>query len=271
MSSTSPFDQMATGYDAEFTHSAIGKMQRSRVWTYLEPMLDNAGHALDILEINCGTGHDAIQLAALGHRVKATDASISMINKAKEKMNGQAGTITGLSFSVCAFDQLSQQFNGERFDLVFSNFGGLNCVDEDGLSALSRDLVQLVKPGGMLMLVLMGKCCIREMAYYAIRGKFKQAFRRFGKSADFTYGPSAMRIYYYSPAKIKSMFSAGFQQVQNFPVGFFIPPSYLEKKYEGKTDQLNRLGRREKKYGYPFLSAFSDHYGIILKKAGTQP
>ena len=267
MQSASPFDQLAAGYDAEFTHSVIGKMQRGRVWNYLTLILNKAGQSLDILEINCGTGHDAIQLAALGHRVRATDASASMIERAMEKMNDQDHGTKELRFSVCRFDQLHSQFNGQQFDIIFSNFGGLNCIDEAGLSALSNDLHQMMKPGGSLILVLMGKCCIREMAHYAIRGKFKQAFRRLGKPVDFTKGDSTIKVYYYSPGKIKSLFSQGFRSVQNFPVGFFIPPSYLEKKYEGKADRLDRLNQLEKKYDYSFLSSFSDHYGIILKKA----
>ena len=86
MTTKSPFDLMAETYDADFTTSAIGKAQRKQVWDCLLPLLNASRKTLKILEINCGTGHDAIQLCNLGHSVTATDASEAMIGKARQKM-----------------------------------------------------------------------------------------------------------------------------------------------------------------------------------------
>ena len=79
MLEASPFDTLAETYDADFSSSAIGLMQRKRVWKWLVPLLNESGRSLNILEINCGTGEDAIRLASMGHRVIATDASAAMI------------------------------------------------------------------------------------------------------------------------------------------------------------------------------------------------
>lgn len=264
MSTVQPFDQLAPGYDAEFTHSAIGKLQRSRVWSYLMPLLDKAGNPLDILEINCGTGQDAIQLAGMGHRVWATDASGAMIAEANKKII--ALKEIPLQFSVCSFGELASRFSGKHFDLIFSNFGGLNCIDPAAMKKLYNDLQQLIKPGGSMMFVLMGKCCIREIMHFGIRGKLKKAFRRMGKPVDFKAGDQTMKVYYYSPGKIARFFQPGFRAIRKFPVGLFIPPSYLEKRYIGETGKLIRLNQLEKRFGYSFLSAFSDHFGIVLKK-----
>ena len=129
MLAPSPFDALAETYDADFTASAIGRMQRSRVWFFLTPILNKAGRSLKILEINCGTGDDAIKMAAMGHTITATDASASMIQKAKEKMN-RSSNPSAVEFIICPFDQLENVFAYEKFDLVFSNFGGLNCIDK---------------------------------------------------------------------------------------------------------------------------------------------
>jgi len=264
MFTAQPFDQLAASYDADFTHSAIGKLQRNRVWSYLIPLLEKAGNPLDILEINCGTGHDAIQLAGLGHRVWATDASAAMIAAANKKL-GEKKDIP-LQFAVCSFDGLVDQFDGKQFDLILSNFGGLNCIGDAAMKKLSSDLQQLTKPGASLVFVLMGSCCIREIMHYGIRGRFKQAFRRMGRPVDFTVADQSMKVHYYSPGRMKRFFQPGFKVVQQFPVGLFIPPSYLEKRYIGETEKLKRLNQLEKRYGYSFLSAFSDHFGIVLKK-----
>jgi len=264
MSIAQPFDQLAASYDADFTDSAIGKLQRNRVWSCLTPLFGKTGSPLDILEINCGTGEDAMQLAGLGHRVWATDASSVMIDVANKKL-GKTTDIP-LHFAVCSFDGLINRFAGKQFDLIFSNFGGLNCIDAPAMKKLGADLLQLTRPGGKLVLVLMSRCCIREIMHYGIRGKFKQAFRRMGRPVDFTVGDQTMKVHYYSPGKLKRLFQPGFKVTGQFPVGLFIPPSYLEKRYIGETEKLMRLNQLEKRYGYSFLSAFGDHFGIVLEK-----
>ena len=81
---TESFDIAATTYDNTFTYSKIGKLQRNLVYEHLSKILP-IDHNLDILEINCGTGHDAIWLANQGHRVLATDISSEMISIARSK------------------------------------------------------------------------------------------------------------------------------------------------------------------------------------------
>ena len=73
------FDIAAPIYDDVFTYSHIGKLQRGLVHEYLERSLPT-NKSLHILEINCGTGHDAIWLSNRGHHIIATDISSEMIS-----------------------------------------------------------------------------------------------------------------------------------------------------------------------------------------------
>ena len=69
------FDPVADLYDEIFSNTRIGKAQRDIVWKYLRKKnLINK----NILELNCGTGVDAIHLAQ-NNRVTATDASEAML------------------------------------------------------------------------------------------------------------------------------------------------------------------------------------------------
>lgn len=269
MLAASPFDTLAETYDADFTTSGIGRLQRKRVWKYLLPLLNESERPLNILEINCGTGEDAIQLASMGHSVIATDASDAMIAKANEKIGGAAIPILGLQFHTCSFDQLKNSFRGQKFDLVFSNFGGLNCIDKKALGQLRDDLRSLLRPDGKFFFVVMGNCCIREMIHFGIRGKWKSAFRRFKPVVDFSVNGDSMAVYYYSPAALKAAFSPTFKLLQKRPVGLFIPPSYLEKRFAGNEKKFQRLEKREEKFGASSLSVFADHYCAIFKRSGT--
>ncbi len=80
------FDTVAQSYDASFTHSVIGIAQRDVVWSYLESSLSSSDK-LNILELNCGTGEDALWFAKKGHKVLATDISEKMLGITQEKIH----------------------------------------------------------------------------------------------------------------------------------------------------------------------------------------
>src|SRR5439155_1758061 len=71
-----PFDAIADTYDESFSDSSIGRAQRRVVWMETDRTFQ-AGQR--ILEINCGTGIDALHLAHRGVAVLACDASPRMI------------------------------------------------------------------------------------------------------------------------------------------------------------------------------------------------
>ena len=66
------FDRIAPDYDRRFTDSLIGRAQRDAVWKVLTRTFRRDDK---ILELNCGTGEDAIYLASNGISVVALDAS----------------------------------------------------------------------------------------------------------------------------------------------------------------------------------------------------
>ena len=78
------FDSAAAGYDQAFTHSVIGRLQRRYVREQLAKILDTH-QPKKILEVNCGTGEDALWLSAQNYEVTATDISEAMIGVAKSK------------------------------------------------------------------------------------------------------------------------------------------------------------------------------------------
>src|SRR4030095_16268947 len=98
---------------------------------FLTPVLHSYKRPVKILDINCGTGEDALQLSRLGHDVTATDGSARMVEKAKQKaplLNEKS-----IRFDVCRFDELHMHYGHEKFDLIISNFGGLNCIDKNNI------------------------------------------------------------------------------------------------------------------------------------------
>ena len=81
------FDQMAADYDDVFTRSMIGRAQRDSVWSVLNRTFRSGDH---ILELNCGTGEDALFLSRNSIAVTACDASEQMIAVASSRLRTEA-------------------------------------------------------------------------------------------------------------------------------------------------------------------------------------
>ncbi|HEY6978761.1 MAG TPA: class I SAM-dependent methyltransferase [Chitinophagaceae bacterium] len=266
----SPFDILAETYDSDFTESSIGRLQRKRVWKILTPLLRSCNRSLKILEINCGTGEDALHFAEKGHRVIATDESGEMIGKAQQKLYRSKINSPQIKFIRCSFSDVTDHFKNEKFDLVFSNFGGINCIDENMVKQLSKDISSITASDSHLFLTVMGRSCLWEMLYYTFKGKFSTAFRRQKRSVLFQVNGSSIPVFYYSPRSIKRLFQPEFKPVQTYPVGLFIPPSYLEKQFFNRRHWLDRLNHWEEIWGNSMFSSLADHFCIVLKRNGQE-
>ncbi|AXY75685.1 class I SAM-dependent methyltransferase [Paraflavitalea soli] len=266
MTEQAAFDVLAADYDTSFSQSLTGQAQRlvSRAW--LQSFLAGKGR-LRILEINCGTGEDAIWLASLGHMVIATDQSAHMIREARAKVAPDTSTGSP-AFITCGFETLGSHFNDNKFDLVFSNFAGLNCISPVQLTTLHQQLQQLLTTDGCIAAVIFGKYCWWETCYYLLRADRRNAFRRWTSKpvmARLT-DSVAQPVFYYSIRRfMKSM--PLFYLVEKKPIGLFIPPSYMEysmqknKRLFGLLVKLEHLIQR-----VSFCSTLADHTYLLLKK-----
>ena len=258
-----PFDQAAATYDADFTHTPTGRLQRQRVYHFLKPFLLQP---CNILEINCGTGEDACWLATQGHHVTATDGSEEMIRIASEKLP-EAGKQAGVTFRKIDFHSLRHSFPAGSFTTIFSDFGGLNCIDPGSLKLLLEDLYALLQPGGLMIAVIMGRKCLWEKLFFLWRGDLKKANRRMSPEAiEAAIGPSKQHTWYYSPQEIRTLSYPFFIVRTVKPVGLFLPPSYLDPFFLKRQGLLSWLNGLEEKLACRYFADYGDHYFIALKK-----
>lgn len=264
MNKTAAFDVLAATYDTGFTQTGVGLAQRRQSRRWLQEFLSGRG-PLSILEINCGTGEDALWLASQGHEVVATDNSPQMIERAIAKQS--ASTRDTLRFEVCAFDQLGQLFSNCRFDLVFSNFAGLNCLSPQALEALSAQLHSLLFPNGHVAAVIFGKYNWWESAYYLAKARPAKAFRRWRSGIENVAltGNVYQAVYYHSIKKFAGAFK-DFDLVQQKPVGLFIPPSYLDGLMQKHPRLFRLLVSLEDKDKMRFGAHLANHSYLLLKK-----
>jgi ubiquinone/menaquinone biosynthesis C-methylase UbiE len=258
-----PFDAIAEEYDSRFTNSLIGRAQRESVWLEMDRLFRPGQR---ILDINCGTGVDAMHLTARGIHVVACDASPEMVAVARRRQVASA-IRNHADIRVLAIEQIGQLEKEGLRDGVISNFAGLNCVAD--LRSVARDLARLVKPGGRVILCLFGRFCLWEMLWYILQGDVKKAFRRLrgkGVTANLAPGHSVF-VRYPSVPSLRRDFAAHFRLVSWKGTGVAVPPSYLEPwavrfarlfTFAAKIDPF--LGR------CPGFRALADHVVVIFER-----
>lgn len=253
------FDKAALNYDATFTYSEIGKMQRDLVYKQLSKQLDAVKN---ILEINCGTGQDAIWLAKQNFQIIATDISSKMVETARTKERFE-----NLSFDVADIKTITATFAGQKFDLIFSNFGGLNCLSKPELEQFFIDSKSILSEKGKLVLVIMPKNTLWEQFYFLAKTQFASIFRRKKEVAIADVDGENVPTFYYNPKDIVNLAGNDFDLVDQKPIGFFVPPSYFEPFFSNRKGLLQFLNLLEKGIsGWSFLSKRADHYIITLQK-----
>ena len=255
-----PFDNIAPFYDELFSDTKIGLYLRQIVWKYLDENLSIT--ELNILEINCGTGVDAIILAGKGHNVIATDQSAEMIKNAQQKLKEVSSK--NVKFQQMDIRDIKENFSGQKFDLIFSNFGGLNCIDKNEIKKFGSDIKNILNPSGRIIATIMPPLSIWDFLYFLfIVDPLKGIKRLFSKPITAYIYESEVLVHYFSPSSFAKLIGDEFKVKKIIPVGFFLPPTYLENYFKKHSRVLERLNKFEKKItGKSYLSNFSNHYLI---------
>jgi SAM-dependent methyltransferase len=254
------FDTLAPGYDASFTQSVLGRTMRRAVWGWLDRAFAPGDH---ILELNCGTGEDAVHLATRGVRVLATDGSSAMLDLARTKISDAnlAGAIELRRIEIERLHDLGAD-SGRPLDGAFSNFGGLNCVAD--LPHAAQSLAALLRPGARVVLCLMGPLVPWEWVWFLARGEAGKAFRRLAGSGVAWRGGT---VRYPSIGAVRRAFATGFTVRRRGGLGVLVPPTYAEgwaRRHPRLVERLDRWERRVE--GWPLIPWFGDHYLLELER-----
>lgn len=260
--SAAAFDRIAASYDDGFTSTELGRRLRRRVWNRLLASFSTGDR---ILELNCGTGEDACFLSNRGIEVIATDGSQRMLEQARAKAQELDGASPPIEFRQLALENGVMPFETARFDGVFSNFGGLNCVKE--LSPLASSLARVTRPGAALILVVMGPLCLWDIAYHLFKGNLDGAFRRLRHSATARVGGAKFHVSYPRPGDVARKLSPWFRRQRLTGLGVALPPSLLAAAFARHSTTSHVLDGLETGLAplWPFRY-LGDHYILEMRR-----
>jgi SAM-dependent methyltransferase len=258
-SSEKYWNGVAPRYDRVFPKTVIGRAQRGLVHGVLDRVFQPGQR---ILELNCGTGIDAVHLAERGVRVLACDLSGQMIELARQRAHA-SGVGELVDFRVLATEDIGHLGAVSRFDGVFSNFSGLNLVMN--LRAVARELAVLLTPNARALLCMAGPFSPAETAWYLLHGNLAGALRRLTRRTD---DPSLI-VRYFSARKMARMFAPEFRLREWTGIGVMLP-SCVEPAARRLPAAFQRVARVDHQLGrVPGVRGLADCILLEFEKAGV--
>lgn len=255
------FNKIADTFDEEDYANEILQWMRRVVY---EIYISYFKEGNKVLELNAGTGIDAVFLASNGIKVFATDISENMIHRLKEKIESK-NLDTMITAEVLPFDEI-ENINEEDFDGAISNFGGLNCINN--FSNLSNALSEKIKPGGRFIASIMNSFCPWEIFYFLLKLDTKNAFRRFHKEGiEANLSQFRIKSFYFTPKEFAKPFEKYFEVEKIYSLGLLTPSPYLYGIYNRAQPVIKTFMKIDNliKGIYPF-NRIGDHFIIVMKR-----
>ena len=257
------FSAQSPVFDGIQHASPMLEWMRSVVHRHMDGAL-KAGDS--ILDINAGTGIDAMYFASKGHRVHAMDIAEGMVARIREKI-AQHGLTT-----VTTEQRSYQDAAGlapQRFDHIFSNFGGLNCVPD--LRPIAEQLTAVLAPGGLITMVIMPKFCPWEVLQI-VRGDLDVAFRRLHPNGVMAHIEGVwFRTWYHSVRDVRRAFGDRFELYSLRGVASFSPPPTMEKFPRQLPKLYSFLQRLDEQFcEVPPFDRWADQFIITLRQRSAE-
>lgn len=263
---SAPFDAAADAYDATFTETHLGRRLRSAAWTWMDAAF---GPGDRVLELGCGTGADAVHLAGRGVAVLATDASERMLEVTRRRVTIRDANdlvrVRRLDAAEIGRQGWAVGLSGP-FDGVVSDFGGLNCVADR--VRLLGGLAGVVRPGGRMVLVVMGPLCPWEIGWHVLHGEPHAAVRRWRAGARAGVGRGAsIRVWYPSPGRVAREAAPWFTAERVGGIGVALPHSGLSPAMERRPWVMRAAMPLERVLATTRVgAALADHWVLVLRR-----
>lgn len=254
------FDSVAADYDGPRGNNVAIQAMRDEMWRWLARSF---GPGSRLIDLGCGTGLDAVHLAAQGHHVTATDWSEGMVARTRERARDAGLAVDTRAIGAHELHRLPGE---AAFDGAYSNLGPLNCVPD--LGEVAAHCARLVKPGGRLVFTVIGRWCPWEIAHYAWQRRWQRVAIRFARETV-AVGMNGRTIWtrYYTPAEFYAAFRPHFTLEVQRGLCVFVPPPYLTWLAERHPRWHARLWALDRRVaGWPGINRLGDHFLLVLRR-----
>jgi len=258
------FTRQSSNYDQYEEGNHILKWMRQQVRNHALEFLKPGDK---ILELNSGTGIDAEFFAEKGFTIHCTDLTSGMINQMQNKFSNK-NLSDKITLQQCSYTELDK-IGDRKFDMIFSNFGGLNCIPD--LNEVTKFFPSLLNNKGKVCLVIMPPLCPWELIQ-SLRGKFKFAVRRLNKNGTLANIEGIIfTTFYFTPGEVMKALGKNFKLQKLEGLAVFTPNPQMtnfSNKFPRLIKALNKLD--EKFAGLFPLNRIGDHFILTAKYIQSQ-
>jgi SAM-dependent methyltransferase len=220
------FDGVAENYDHHIMDNPMNLWLRNRSVHHLSQSF----HAGDlVLEIGCGTGTETLEVAKRGVKVIACDISSKMLSVLRDKAAaaGLGDLIVPVHGHPGVLKEELRRLGYGRVDGAYSTYGAVNT--EPRLEGMFRELHDLVKEDGLLLLGVWNKYCLYEILGYALRGRPSMSVARLRNPVPVGKSRFCIASWAYSVGSLDRIASPFFKLRKVYGVEMFLPPSNLTR------------------------------------------
>jgi ubiquinone/menaquinone biosynthesis C-methylase UbiE len=217
----------------------------------------------NILEIGYGPGLDLIYFAQQNKtaNIYGIDISKGMYDCTDE--NIRKNNIQNISIAVGSVEDIREQFNGKKFDMIYVFFGALNTVED--LKQAAKDLEDILEDNGRMVLTFVNKWYMKGILAPLIKLKFRTAFARlrkiWGGYSTSKFLPSKC----YSLSEIKNSFRQfTIELVKGYSITY--PAWYDGYKFRNKK-VLNFLWNTDRLLSKTFMKGWGEYSLFVFKKS----
>jgi SAM-dependent methyltransferase len=176
-----------------------------------------------------------------------------------------AGVSDRVEVRVMGMHDLSA-LRGERFDGIYSNLGAINCSPD--LDATARACRTLLRPGGKMVVSVIGRLCPWEMVLFGARRRWDRAFVRFRR------GPVAVSLLddivwtsYYYPREFYRCFADGFDVLSYRGMCILAPPPYVTSAWQQHPRAYALAASIDDHAGgLPLIRNVGDHFLMVMAR-----
>lgn len=244
------FDREARRY-ARFEAHPTARAMRAACHRVYARYLRSGDHVLDL---NCGPGPDFSFFRSRGCQVTGIDLSQRMLDRAaRADPDAQL-----LLLDLNQIDTLQQ-----RFEMICSNFGGLNTQND--FTGFAARCHERLLPRGYLLLNIMTRLPLMEIAEGLVRGRHFFRRMRHGGSQVLKVGDEPLPTWYFHPGGFYRRFFKPYFELQSVTgLGIFLPPPYTTPR-EGRLFRGLQTLERCAAGLFPF-NRLGDH-GLLAMRA----
>lgn len=179
------------------------------------------------LEIGSGPGIDLMYFAGKypDRQFRGIDVSPEMVRISNE--NIKKNHLENVLAKTGSVEDIPGLFPGEKFDMIYVYFGGLNTVYD--LKAVVRQLYEVAEPGAVFVFTSVNRYYLMDFVYKSMKLKFGEATARF-RNRWKGYSPGRdLPSKVYSASQIKKTFRPEFKFIDQRGYSIFYPPWFGAK------------------------------------------